>query len=278
MQNLALTGEDIGENLTISNDEGTSLVRITYRDQDPRRVLRATRLLADAVTGASPVSPTIAPRSMIVAGHPDRAVPEPSPARTAVPIGIILGLCLGGLAIVILERADARVDTSAELSAEAACPVSKLEELSTWSLVTMLERWRALANVPSTWVALIPASNGLEQTIIALGQHIFTEGRLSPFKVELSAVSAGRKTDDDGLTIVLGGAPGGEEAGETVAVTCDLTVLVVAEGTAIKDVRSAIAVLKQYGVAPQWALLMRMRRRRGQRGYVAVPAVAPEGP
>jgi capsular polysaccharide biosynthesis protein len=279
MQNLALTSDDIEKNLTVSNDAETSLVRIVYRDQNARRAVQAARLLADSVTGASPVSPTIAPKSMIVADQPERAVPEPSPSRTAVPIGVVLGLCLGGLAVVILERADARVDTAAALSAETTCPVSKLEELSTWSMVAMLERWRALANSSSTWVALIPASNGLNQTVVALGRHIYAEGRSSPFRVELSAVSAGRTTDDDRLTIILGGAPGGEEAGETVAVACDLTVLVVAEGTAVKDVRSAIAVLEQYGVSPQWALLMRrVRRRRGHRDYASVPAVAAEPP
>jgi hypothetical protein len=45
----------------------------------------------------------------------------------------------------------------------------------------------------------------------------------------------------------------------------------------VKDVRSAVAVLEQYGVSPQWALLMRrVRRRRGQQDYAALPAVATE--
>jgi hypothetical protein len=68
-----------------------------------------------------------------------------------------------------------------------------------------------------------------------------------------------------GVVLVRARPPGGRDAGEAVALACDLTVVVVPAGARAADLRQLGDELANFGIVPVWALLTARGRRAVRR-------------
>jgi capsular polysaccharide biosynthesis protein len=261
-----LSQADVRSGLTVTNDANSAVIRVRFRSKDAASASEATRAFATAVAGPSPVSDSIAPRSLSVVRLPDKGDAPAAGSTKTVAIGLILGLALGIILLIAWERADPRFDSSRRLSEGLGVPVSEFDRMSAGSVVALIDRWHRVTGHSPSRVAVLAAVPKAEaatgDVIDRLVEAAADDGR---------AVSDGRGesgfgpvTIDGTLTLVAGGTPGTEAAGERLAAAADMTALVVPKGARGARVSRSLSVLEQFGVKPEWALLVRvMRWRRG---------------
>ncbi|HEX6678534.1 MAG TPA: hypothetical protein VF486_26390 [Actinomycetes bacterium] len=251
--------ERVQQRITALTDPDTSLLRVRFSDAEPHTAVLGARELAYAVAGVRRVTPAIAPGSVVLVAYPTVAAPSSPGPRGAVPVGALLGLIVGIVLAVAWDRADARVDDRAVLRDLTSCPVSLVDGRVRGVAVALLHHWRATADSEeqALRIALLPAMPRLEAQLWGLAQHFAATsvwlGR--PLGVEVG-ISQEPWVGGPAVTLVIGGVPGDEDAGEAVALACDLTVLVVPAGARQRELRAALRALEHHGVLPAWALLV----------------------
>jgi capsular polysaccharide biosynthesis protein len=267
----------IADALSVTNVTDTSLLDVRFHAGSAEAAVRGIGAVLDAIAGPAPATGAIPKGSLVVVRAPREATSTSKPFGAALPIGILLGLFLGAILVVSWERADARVDDAVTLGEEAGCPASNLDLLSPASMAALLDRWEALAGESGPRVALIGVRRGqiavttsvTEQLVLAgrvEGRQVATEGER--FTGDRQTIPGdlrrdGRRRNEGGeMTLVPAGAPGGDEAGESLALSSALTILVAPMSVRLSEVRAAAATLRQFGAAPSWALMTRQRRFR----------------
>jgi capsular polysaccharide biosynthesis protein len=274
---LGVATSVVKRELKVVTEEGTSLIRLRFTDDHRDIAVAGARAAAEAVTSRIQVTPSIAPRSVALVRFP--ATPDKSsrPATT-IPIGVVLGLALGLILLVAWERADARTDDVASLEAETGCPAMPFGGLSTGSMTALLRRWETLAGRSAPRIALVAAATNAERATVAAAHRLYAAAELERMPIGIEdqragaaeqarppsrsngtgdpgAAPSGAAERGDRTTLVIGGVPGSDVAGEAVALAADFVVLVASPGTRAVDIRAAVAVLEQFGVSPGWALL-----------------------
>jgi hypothetical protein len=167
-----------------------------------------------------------------------------------IPIGLVLGLCLGLAVLIAWDRHDPRADDARALEEELDVPVTNLDRrLSDAQILAVLERWRVLAKrTERPTVAIVAA------TLSAAGAAARVSGRLRAAVSSSPSGSLNEAGGDTMPTFVDAGPPGGVEAGELAAVEADLVVLVAVPGASLVEVRQTARALEQLGAGPQWAI------------------------
>ena len=273
--------------LRVVTDQGTSLIRLRFTD--PRRdvAIAGAAAVVRALTSPVAVTPSIAPRSIAPVRGPTTPAKSSRAART-VPIGIVLGLVLGLILLAAWERADARIDDVASLKKEAGCPAMAVGDLSSRSMMALLQRWEALAGRAAPRIALVASAAAAESAAVAVAHRLHSAAEqggtpiaiergwsaaadnaqahsLSTSSTELGPVHSGAGVRRDRTALLVGAAPGSDVAGEPIALDSDFVVLVASPGTRVRDVRAAVTLLEQFGVSPGWALLAERPRLTGAR-------------
>jgi capsular polysaccharide biosynthesis protein len=289
--------------LTAVTDQTTSLIHLRFTDDRRNVAVAGARAAAEAVTARVRVTPGIAPRSIALVRFPTTAAASSRPATT-VPIGIVLGLVLGLTLLVAWERTDTRTDDVESLEAETGCPSMRLGDLSTGSIIALLQRWEALAERPAPRVALVAAAANAESAAVATAERLRDAARMEriaiaiedrragenrrdgggdnarkpPHSNELGKPTPGQSGAADRTTLVVGGAPGSDAAGDAAVLDADFVVLVASPGTRASDIRNTVAVLEQFGVPPGWALLSERPRARALRAPRKAPPLTRRRP
>jgi capsular polysaccharide biosynthesis protein len=255
-RSLGTTVKQVRDRLGIFNDATTAILRIRYTGRSAAAAREGATAALHAIAGPHPVSRNIAPSSIQVVRFP--ATPTGvKGVSTLVVIGLIVGLALGFLLLAAWERTDPRIDDVDELAAAAAAPTTSFDSLSESGAAALLERWRKLAGRETMSVAFVPATARLEQNLEDLVA-------LLAFSDESTIVSTRPPTHSDSprgdeTSFVVGGVPGGAQAGEGVALQSDLTVLVVEHGTRRADLTQALEALHRFGIHPDWTMLVSKR-------------------
>lgn len=246
----------VEKNLTVTNDFNTTIVRLLFSDSDPAVAMKGARFLAESVSGPTPVSAQIAPRSLTIVRLPNMVTSEAMGTTSVALLGAILGGLLGFVLILAWERSDPRIDDIETLDAQVDFPTTSLERLSEEATAALLERWRALSGPGPAHVALLPVSASAEPAAARVRQELARTGSL-PSRRFSSAEAASAGGEEAQIVFAVGGVPGSDQAGEGLAARSDMSVLVVTRGTRIADLRRTLGVLAQYGVAPVWAVMAR---------------------
>jgi capsular polysaccharide biosynthesis protein len=257
-----LSKSAVRHGLTVTNDPNSAVLRVRFRSKDARSAASATRAFATAVSGPSPISDSIAPRSLSAVRLPDPGDAPAAGSTKTVAIGVILGLALGIVLLLGWERADPRFDTTRRLSEALGTPVSDFDSMSPGSVVALIDRWHRLTGHTSSRVAVLAAAPRAEAVVASvidrLVESAVDDGRaVSDSRGESGF---GPVTIDGTLTLVAGGTPGTEAAGERLAAGADITALVVPKGLRGAVLSRSLGVLDQFGVKPEWALLVRGAR------------------
>jgi capsular polysaccharide biosynthesis protein len=260
---LHTTRADVSKNLSLVNVQNTSILQVTYKAGDPKTAANGARQVARLVAGPRPKASGVIPSSLQLVSLPNAAATKTKDTGAAIPIGVALGFLLGLVLLVAWERSDPHVRDPRDLSAQIGCPATPVDRLSADAANALVERWAALTDRVPAYVAVLPANAAAQaSTEVAIKHLVQSSGGSVRYEDARSgAVSEERAFAGDGMgastdvVLVHAGLPGGEGAGESVALGCDLTVVVVPMGMKAAEVRSLAEDLGDFGIAPVWSLL-----------------------
>jgi capsular polysaccharide biosynthesis protein len=240
--------EDVEGDLMVTNDDRTSVLRVRFVDPDELLALTASRAATTAITSLPryAVRPVRDARVVTVAG---------TAAAASIPIGAILGLFLGLALVFAFERLDPRIDDAEELEFQLGSPTTTYRELTPPRVAALLDRWHALAgrDGPSR-VTLLAGTPGDESLVGPLADRLIDLATSEGVDVGRRRGSGSAITSD--VQFVVGGAPGRESASEALAAEGDLTVIVMRPGRRVAKLRPGLSALSQFGVAPDWGILV----------------------
>jgi capsular polysaccharide biosynthesis protein len=251
---LRLDPVAVRQNLLVTHDFDTSILRLSFSDPDPEVAINGSRFLAQSLAGRNPVSPRIAPRSLSIVAVPTGTTTQSLEPFQALVLGLLLGLIGGSLVMIAWERADPRIRDVKTLGTEVGCASSSLQHASDESVVALLNRWTDIGGKTPLRVALLAATPLAEHGSERASDRLLKLVTRSHRQV-VSIGEPGTQTDPQ-VHIDVGGAVGGAAAGERLARNADFIVLVVAEGTPVEELRHALDVLDQFGARPDWALFV----------------------
>jgi hypothetical protein len=250
---LGVSTDDVRDNTSVKNDKDTTVLRLQYKTRGHDNAERGASALAAAVTGPRPASATIMPNEFTLVRVDKATAPSSNPAIT-LPIGAVLGLGLGIVLMLALERANPRVDDAEFLEEELRCPVYEVSEVTPSLAGALLERWRALGGGDQPTVALVPSTVALERA---------TAGLASRLVAQANEEDSGFRRISGSLRLVIARAPAVDPAGASVAAGSDVAVLIASQGEELSKLRAARHALDNFEVPVQWGLLL-TRSARGR--------------
>jgi capsular polysaccharide biosynthesis protein len=269
----------VGENLSVVNEQNTSLLEISFKSSQPDQAAKGARTAARLLTGTNPVAAGIVPSSLQAVSLPKNPGPAARSHSKAIVIGAALGLVLGIVLLIAWERSDPRIRDARELSTQIGCPATPVDRLSPNAAYALLERWASLTDHVPARVAVLPASPSVEhQSVDAVNDLLSAGGRLVRYTDARAGIvpedlANGAAEPETGVVLVHAGPVGGESAGEAIALGCDLTVVVVPAGSRAADIRQLGEELTSFGIVPVWALLTSGSRRTAARQAQVADAV-----
>jgi capsular polysaccharide biosynthesis protein len=210
---------------------GTSIIEVSYKAKTANEAVAGVNAVARVLNNGSPDS-AIPKQSLVVVELATSAPKVGSIHAVGIPLGIILGLFVGALAVLAIERADPRVDgveDLARITGTAASafpgPVSVVE----------LERNIAVASTGAADVTIVPLSESEELQAAALWKYL-TMGVHQPT-----------------MALTLVGA--GSSRNATLAEASGPTVIVVRPNARSRVIQASVLRLQMLGRGPVWAVL-----------------------
>jgi hypothetical protein len=222
--------------------------------------LAGARALARAA--ADGASPNIPPRTLNVARLPTEATDaSPGEGNSSLLLGLLLGLFVGGVLMVFLERADARADDPADVEDALGLPATRLTNRTLGSQVALAERWRSTAAREPASVAFVPvsargegaagtAADALAAAGEARGARVAVRPAAGPVREPVPVGAAEPIPGDSELDVVITptARPGSEPSGEGVGISSDVVVLVVRKGDRLRAARERLHALSSLGI------------------------------
>ncbi|MGH2859561.1 MAG: hypothetical protein ACRDMJ_18970 [Solirubrobacteraceae bacterium] len=259
----------VSQNLSVVNTQSTSLLQISYQAQSQRLAAIGAAMAARSIAGAKPHAAGIVPGSIqlvSVPATPAAATSASSSSAKPVAIGAAVGLLLGIVLLIGWERSDPRIVDARGLSTHLGCPATPVERLSPEAARALLERWRSAADSVPARVAVLSAdgraaadAEGLIGTLLdAGGEQVMRIDAREGLDLDRFGAAEWPGVDDRVAVLLVDPGPAdGEGPGEAVALSCDLTVVVIRSGVRAAAVRRLADELGSFGIVPAWALLSR---------------------
>ncbi|MCB0997405.1 MAG: hypothetical protein KDB21_20070 [Acidimicrobiales bacterium] len=258
--------DEVEDHLTATRLGNTALVRITFAQADSvEQAVAAFEAMSDqlaAGTGSIPEG-TLLPLSEEPEVKQERRYLE-----SAGWIGGILGFFFGVALVVLLERADPRIDNAEQLRALLHIPATDLDRASPATLTVVLARWRdmTLEDEHPHRLALVASSRG-HIDLTAHAAHRFAEiahngvtvignGSGNGSVPQIASGGGAAVRSSEVLELVPVGAPGGDEAAEASIFDSDGALLVVPRGGREDDVIGAVRLLQELGMSPFWSVVL----------------------
>jgi capsular polysaccharide biosynthesis protein len=242
---LNVPRSDVEKHVTVANDPNTSILRARYSSSSANTAVDGARALADALAGPNPASPNF--NGVGLSRLPDKATSSDSTGKT-LPLGAFLGLCLGIVLVIALERSGGRIENVEDAESEVGAPGASLERLSSEALVALTARWAELSKSTPARIAVISAAPGYRSVTNDVAEVLHSTLQSLDSEDRMTAGVA------QPIVFVPAGAPGTYEAGEAAVHSGAVTVMVVPQGAAIRDVRRSLTFLRDFGTTPQWTL------------------------
>ncbi len=152
------TPSQVASNLSVVNEQNTSILQISYKSSDPRTATTGARTAASLLSGANPVAAGIVPSSLQIVSLPNNVGPAATTHKSrTIAIGALLGLILGVVLLVAWERSDPHVTDARSLSGQFGCPATPADRLSPDAAHALLDRWASLTDRVPARVAILPA-------------------------------------------------------------------------------------------------------------------------
>jgi capsular polysaccharide biosynthesis protein len=246
MQNVAdsthLPLHTVTKSVSVVAVSGTSAVILTFKAASGAQAIKDVNQFAEVVT-VGVANPAIPRRSLTEVKLATSASRSGELRSYGLPLGIILGLLIGVIAVLAIERADPRVDDVEDLAAITGTAVTLFP-----GTVQQIEMARsiALAGGGSSDVTLVPLSKSEEAKTEYLWNYLASGVRQSA--TTLKFIGAGR----------LRSAQLADETGPTV--------LVVQPNTRSRVVHATVLRLQMLQRDPVWAVLVagKLKKKKGR--------------
>jgi hypothetical protein len=235
-----LSLEAVHQHISAVQVGATSVVDVTFADSIEHRAIAGATALVASIVGPNRTALSVPRGGLALARAPEAATVESRHVPGGpIPIGIVLGLCLGIAALIAWDRHDPRADDARTLEAELAVPVTRLDgrHANEAALRAVVERWRSLGEGQRPIVVALVAATPRVSAVTA------------KVAKRLESISAGE------CVFVCAGWPGGPYGGELVAIEADFVVLVALPGDRLIEIRRAMRSLEQLGAQPRWGVL-----------------------
>jgi capsular polysaccharide biosynthesis protein len=238
---LGTSPSTISHGLSVSVENGTSIVVLDYWAPTARRALAGVRAVTGAVASTRPVSSAIGPGSVAVVNEPSTAHRQGTLHRYGAIIGGLLGVLVGVVLVVAAERADPRIDDPATLAHATGCRAATVP-----AGLSHAELARVLAEVGrvSGQLTMVPLAIADTNRTMELARQ------LRPF------------WPSDGPAVEI--SPAFQSGVVELTRRSGPTVLVSHPGSRLREARAAAQRLRTIGRTPQWAILV----GRGRAGAV----------
>jgi capsular polysaccharide biosynthesis protein len=268
----------VSERLTVSPLGDTALLEVTYTSPERAEALLGSRTAAESVIAGATTSDTVPRGSVRLVGlAEDRSVVvSGGVTTTTVPIGVFLGLVLGGILAVAAERANRRVDSPRDVQSVLDVPVFDLDGATGAQREALVRSWgESGSQRGSTLVAVVGVAVPHAETAAACRRLV--DGLAPDHVAVIREDSATSPTRMEAVTLVPAGIPGSGDANEAITPHADLVVLLVPSATrraalvqAVSDLstfggRSPSFVLVSSAVPPRGAARVERPRQRLQR-------------
>lgn len=273
--------DEVEDRFTVVNTSDTALLALRFEDPDAQRAVDGARVAAVAV--ADGTSPNIPKRSIGVV----KVASEPLDGgaggnRAGLLAGLLVGLFLGAVAMVFLERADARGDDDRDFEDALGVPASTLGRRSVGPQVPLIDRWEQLAGREPGRVAFVPATRGAEplardaaealaEAACERGRFVAVEpmlGAREPALVVPTHAGAAVEAMHEAMLLTPAAGPGRDPSGESVGLSSDVVVLVVRRGDSIASAAARLSSLRGLGIDVERVLVAprRMKIRSREEG------------
>ncbi|MHB1585401.1 MAG: YveK family protein, partial [Acidimicrobiales bacterium] len=231
-RSLGVSPSTVSHHLSVSVVTGTAVMLLKYSAPTAAEAQRGARTVAQIAAGAAPPSAAIPTGSLVVVQLPTSASIAGSLHKVGLPLGIVLGLAVGAILVIAVERADPRLDTAEQLASVGDCPATAVP-----GGMTMAELTRAISRVvgPASRVTVVAVEEADQPTAQALGR----------------ALASDRASGEPLFEV----GPPFETAADELAAGSGPTVLVVAFGVPRRRVQVAVERLRLLGREPLWATL-----------------------
>jgi capsular polysaccharide biosynthesis protein len=283
---LGAPAAEVRRAITVTNTSGTALLEVGFEDASRSGAIDGARALARAVDEGKSANVPKATTSLVRVPSA-RSDDAPGSELASALIGGLLGLFVGGVLMIFLERADARADGSDELERVLRLPVTKLGRRSVGPQVALIERWGRYAARERVRVAFVPATrraagptSGAAEALAAAARRrahdvVVERGfatrlpQLEPAYAQGGGTAGEQEVGAQTVTIAPAAGPGREPSGESVGLSSDVVVLVTRRGDRLRKVESRLRALQGLGIEVERALLVPRSIR--QKRYDVVP-------
>jgi capsular polysaccharide biosynthesis protein len=235
---LKVTPGTIEKNLTVTVENGTSLLLLSYSAPTPQQAVAGADAVARAVASSVPLTPAIAAGSVAIVSVPNSASKEGMLHKYGIVLGGFIGLVVGLILVLAAERADPRIDDAVGMAGAAGCRAAIVpSDLSFAELARVL----ADAGREKGRLTIVPLTIPDTASTMELARE------LRPcWPADGPAVAISPSFSSGVVELTKGSGP---------------TVLIAHPGTRLRDVVSATERLRMMNRAPVWAVLANRRLR-----------------
>jgi len=257
---VGLSSDEIIKHLTVTEDASTAILRLNYTGTTPAATVGVLNAIAAAATSANPPGPIDA-GALKIAQLPTSVTPSGHDARTALPIGIAVGVVLALLAAIGLERANPRIDSPMELAEATGAPVTSWEAVTPGGVSALVARWVSMVDLPQPDIALVGVGRVRRDLLLGVADQIETLSKRGRTPVSHGSDrldrGGGESEQRSGVTLRIADMSDAEASGDDIVQVSDLAVIVVHAGVRASAVFAMLRRLENYGVTPRWAIMAR---------------------
>lgn len=235
---LKVTPGTIEKNLTVTVENGTSLLLLSYSAPTPQQAVAGADAVARAVASSVPLTPAIAAGSVAIVSVPNSASKKGMLHKYGIVLGGFIGLVVGLILVLAAERADPRIDDAVGMAGAAGCRAAIVpSDLSFAELARVL----ADAGREKGRLTIVPLTIPDTASTMELARE------LRPcWPADGPAVAISPSFSSGVVELTKGSGP---------------TVLIAHPGTRLRDVVSATERLRMMNRGPVWAVLANRRLR-----------------
>ncbi len=234
---LNLSNSAVANGLSVTVEEGTSLLQIDFTASSPQRAIEGAQAVAHAVASGTPRTDAIATGSIAVVSLPTGAHRQGTLHKDGVVLGGFLGIVVGLILVLAAERADPRIDDAPAMATASGCRAALVP-----TDLSFAELARVLADAgQKTGLTIVPVEVSDTTPTMELAR-----GLRPCWPVDGPAVSISTSFSSGVVELSRGTGP---------------TVLVSHPGTRQRDVLAAAERLRMIGRPPIWAVLTNRRLR-----------------
>lgn len=245
---LQVPVSEVRENLSVGPIGDTALLRVSYTSADRAQAVAGSRFAAESVLEGTTTSDTVARGSVSLVGlaEDESVITTGGVSSSTVPIGLVLGLALGGILAAAAERANRRVDNTDQAGATLDAPVLDLDAATTARREALVRRWSDAGQAGAPTVVSVTGAATTYGDLVECC-HRMAEGL--PREQVMVAQDGLRRLEGTApgtVVLVPAGVPGSGDPHEEVTARADLVVLVLPRSVQRSAVRRTVSDLVTY--------------------------------